>query len=360
MRNFSTNITRWKDNARAALTLTFDGCYTSSWELTHDVFARYHMPSTWFLVTGTVGGVLQERSVVTWEKLKKRSRLVEIASHTVTHPRLKLPFRKRISNYTCSPIGKFKKLFTSNLAQKIKRVGSNIYRDCQVVSYLEVLREAEESKTAIEFSLNLKDVFSFAYPGGRYNSNLKKGLAELGYLSARSTEAGYNFVDSLDFYALKSKVWDLTINAEQANQWVDDAIDKGVWLVETYHVVSQEAAAGYRYDTTVSDFDNHLCYANSKNLWIDTQQNIVKYIREKQATDVQTKVISDKKVVLSLKNGLDASIYDQPLTLETVVPNAWGAVTVEQAGDIQKVLPIKSNLYYNVLPGDDEITITSI
>ena len=169
MRDFSTNITRWKDNARAALTLTFDGCYANSWELTHDVLTRYHMPSTWFLVTGTVGGVLQERPVVTWEKLKKRSHLVEIASHTVTHPRLKLPFRKQIPNYICSPIRKFKKLFTSNLAQKIKRVGSNIYRDCQGVSYLEVLREAEESKTMIEFSLNLKDIFSFAYPGGRYN-----------------------------------------------------------------------------------------------------------------------------------------------------------------------------------------------
>jgi len=360
MRDYHTIITCWKDNARAALTLTFDGCYADSWNLAHDVLTRYHIPSTWFLVTGTVGGVLQERPVVTWEKLKKRSDLVEIASHTVTHPRLKLPFRKRIPNYTCSAIKKFKKLFTSNLAQKIKRVGSNIYKDCQGVSYLEVLHEAEESKTTIEFSLNLKEILSFAYPGGRYNSSLKKGIAELGYLSARSTENGYNFVNSLDFYALKSKVWDLTINAEQANKWVDDAIDKGVWLVETYHLVSQKAATGYRYNTTLSDFDNHLYYANSKNLWIDTQQNIVKYIKEKQATDVKTKVISDKKVVLSLKNGLDAAIYDQPLTLETVVPNAWETVTVEQAGNIQEVLPIKGNIYYNVLPSDNEITITSI
>lgn len=301
--------------------------------------------------------------MVTWEKLKNRSHLVEIASHTVTHPRLKLPFRKRIPNYIRSPISKFKKLFASNLAQEIKRVGSNIYRDCQGVSYPEVLREAEESKTTIEFSLNLKDIFSFAYPGGRYNSSLKKGVAKLGYLSARSTKNGYNFVDSLDFYALKSKVWNLTINAERANRWVDDAIEKSAWLVETYHIVSQEAATGYHYDTTVSDFDNHLYYANSKNFWIDTQQNIIKYIREKKATDVQMKVISDKKVLLSLKNDLDATIYDRPLTLETVVPDAWVAVTVKQAGNIQKVSPVKrnakSNIYYNVSPSGGEITIIS-
>jgi len=359
--DFSTEITCWKNNARAALTLTFDGCYAGTWESALNILARYGMSSTWFLVTGSVGRALQGRPVVTWEKLAGHSHLVEVASHTVTHPNLKLPFIKRTRNYISSPIGKVKKIISFGLIPEMKKVGLNIYSDLQGVGCREMFTEAKKSKIAIEHSLGPEEVTSFAYPGGRYNSRLKKGLAGSGFLSARSTKRGLNFPDSLDFFALKSEVWNVNVKAGQANEWIDNAVKQGAWLIETYHVISEDQASGYHYDTSVSDLDSHLQYATTKNLWIDTQQNIVKYVRERKVTEIIIREVSGTRIVLLLTNNLDSTICRQSLTLKTIVPDNWSRVRVEQARNAQDVWPIrrdkKNIIYYNAFPNRGEINI---
>jgi hypothetical protein len=359
--NFSTEITRWKNNARAALTLTFDGCYAGTWESALDILRQYGMSSTWFLATESVGEALQGRTVVTWEKLAARSHLVEVGSHTVTHPKLKPPFIKTARNYVSSPIGKIKKIFTFGLIPSMKKVGLNIYRDSQGVGYRDLLIEAKKSKSEIERRLSPENVTSFAYPGGRYNSRLKKGLAGLGFISARSTRRGLNFPDSLDFFALKSETWNVNVDAEQANKWIDNAIEQGAWLIETYHVISKDQTSGYHYDTSISDIDSHLQYATTRNLWIDTQHNIVKYIREKNVTEIITREVSGTRMVLLLKNNLDSTIYRQSLTLEVVVPDSWNRVRIKQARNVQDVRPIrrdeKNIIYHNTYPNRGEISI---
>ena len=365
MCTFQTSITPWKNNARAALTLSFDGGYTTTYNLAMEVLLKYKMPATWFIVTGFIGGSLQGRPVVNWEELKKISSDMEIGSHTITHPKLAVPFRRQFLQYVRSSITKAWKFFTPNGATKLRKAVSNAYKQTQGVDYTKVLSEAVESKAIIEHRLKIQGaVISFAYPGGRYNSKLKKGIKEAGYLSARSTEGGYNFPDSLDFYALKSKVWNVTVNAERANRWVDDVIKKGAWLIETYHVISGDGATGYHYDTAVLDLDAHLGYVASKNIWVDTQGSILKYVKERNVTKIKLDIVSIEKIVLLVENDLDPNIYDQPLTLKTTVPTSWSRVKIEQAGNTQEVLPLKENnklyVYYNILPNKGKITITPL
>jgi len=362
MNDFETKITPWKNNCKAALTLSFDGGYSISYNLAMELLLRYKMPATWFIVTGCIGGNLEGRPVVNWEELKKVSSDMEIASHTVTHPQLMLSFSSQIYKKARSLIKKPQKLLALDVASKARRAISGTFEKCQrEVDYKVILSEAIESKTIIEHYLDERQVVSFAYPGGRYNSKLKKNIREVGYLSARSTEDGYNFPDSLDFYALKSKVWNATVNADEPNRWVDFAIEKNAWLTETYHVVSQDGATGYYYDTAVSDFDSHLAYIDSQHIWVDTQENISKYVKESKVTKIKSIVISSKRVVLSAKNSLDPSIYDQSLTLKSNIPRTWTNVRIIQAENIQEVSPVEEGgqryIYYNILPNKGEITI---
>jgi len=363
MDTFQTSITQWKNNAKAALTLSFDGGYITSYNLAMEILLRYTMASTWFIVTGCIGGNLKGRPVVNWEQLKDGLPDMETASHTVTHPKLALPFGYQIFKYASSLIRKPWRLFAPNLATKARRAVSSTYEQTQGTDYTEVLAEAIESKKVIEHHLG-QPVVSFAYPGGRYNAALKKGIKEAGYLSARATDDGYNFLGPLDFYALKSKVWDITVDADKANRWVDIAVEKGAWLIETYHVVIQDGATGYYYDTAISDFNFHLAYIASQNIWVDTQENIVKYIKQRNVTKISDNLISGEKILLSAKNNLDPTIYNQALTLKTTIPTRWSKIRITQAGNIQEVSPVEENndcyICYNVLPNQGEITLTPL
>ena len=165
----------------------------------------------------------------------------------------------------------------------------------------------------------------------------------------------------MDWYALKSKVWNVDVNAEVANKWLDFVLEEGAWLIETYHVVSPDRATGYYYDTSISDFEAHLAYLSSQNVWVDTQQNVAKYIIEREATKLRLSPLSQDKVKLVLENKLDAKIHNQTLTLRTLVPPAWSGVMVRQAEDVQEVLPVKVEgkryIYYDVLPAKGEIIL---
>jgi peptidoglycan/xylan/chitin deacetylase (PgdA/CDA1 family) len=361
---FETSICRWKNDAKAALTLSFDGCYTITYELALEALLRYKMPATWFIVTNYVGDSLQGRKVATWQDWKSASQLgMEIASHTVTHPHLGIsPFKAGLKLIRSILKKGWTVLMKTNKITKAKNAAFACIQERHGVSHSLIIDEAIQSKNTIEAQIPFQRALSFAYPGGRYNSALKKGIREAGYLSARATEDGYNYLSSIAFYALKSKVWNINVNAEMANEWIDFALGKGAWLIETYHVVSPDAKSGYHYDTAISDFEAHLAYISSQNICVDTQQNIAKYIAERNATEINLNVFSDERVVLIVKNSLDFEIYNQTLTLKTLVPFTWSRIRIAQAEKVQKVLPVEENgkhyIYYNILPNKEEVVLT--
>lgn len=324
------------------------------------------MPATWFIVTGCVGEYLQGRKVATWQDWERASQNeMEIASHTVTHPRLGIsPLRAGLK--LCSS------LFKKGLRVPLKPNKIATAKNAAIVctnqrhgkNHIFILDEAIQSKNAIEAQILYPNVLSFAYPGGRYNSALKKGLRDAGYLSARSTDDGYNYLDSMDIYALKSKVWDKNVNATKANEWIDSAIKDGAWLIETYHIVSPYGNTDYHYDTAISCLENHLAYISSKNIWVDTQQNIAKYILERRSTDVEFDERSDERVVLIAKNKLDPGIYNHALTLKTQIPSTWFRIKIEQGLNYEYALHVEENgkyfVYYNIMPNKENVILTPI
>ncbi|MBA7491969.1 hypothetical protein ES702_02517 [subsurface metagenome] len=365
MKSFETSICRWKDNAQAALTLSFDGCYQMTYELAMKVLMRYKMPATWFIATGSAGSILEGRPVATWQDLERGAELgMEIASHTVTHPLLAFSPSEATARLSRSILKRGWAVLRPNNITRVTRVISNYARARQGVNHTIILDEAIQSKNMIESQIPSQKVLSFAYPGGRYNSALQKGVREAGYLSARATEDGYNYPNSMGWYALKSKVWNTDVNVKVANGWIDFALEKGTWLIETLHVVSKDGTTGYYYDTAISDFEAHLAYISSQNYWVDTQQNIAKYIKERDATRVRLSVLFQDRVKLVAENDLNSKIQNQALTLRTLIPPVWSRVMIRQAEDVQEVLPVKEEgkdyIYYRVLPNKGEIILTQI
>ncbi|MFC1898799.1 polysaccharide deacetylase family protein [Chloroflexota bacterium] len=364
MKIFETTTCQWKNNARASLTLSFDGGYAMSLDLVLDALVRYKMPATWFIVTRSVGKELQDRAVATWDDFKKLSEMgMEIGSHTATHPRLAYSIFQSGFMLLQGVLKKKWALLSVRNITKVKRAVLVTKSQSQGVCHSEIRAEALQSKSAIEAHIPGVKMVSFAYPGGRYNSALKNGIKDAGYLSARSTDSGYNFPKSVDLFALKSKVWDNNVHIELANEWVDSAFNEGSWLIETYHVISKSGTTGYRYDAAISDVEAHLAYILSKDIWVDTQNNIVRYIVEKNNTKVKVDVLTGDRVVILLKTDLSSPVHGDVLTLKTFIPPTWRNVTVEQDGDaLWSTSGQESNrsfVYYNVKPDNGEITLVN-
>ncbi|MBI5412318.1 polysaccharide deacetylase family protein [Candidatus Peregrinibacteria bacterium] len=136
--------------------LTFDDGYEDFYTRAFPVIKKYHLRATLFVITGK----LDKPSYLTTAQLKEisDSGVVEIGSHTVTHP------------------------------------------DLTTLSNAALAQELTDSKRALE-TMTGKPVVSFCYPLGKTNARVQKAVAVAGYLFARTTSHGF-FIDFKDPLAL--------------------------------------------------------------------------------------------------------------------------------------------------------------
>lgn len=297
---------------------------------------RHHMPATWFVVTGSVGALLDGRSVLSWADWFRASQQgMEIAAHTVTHPKLALTVRGEIMKTMRDSLRRRGLgLVDARVFSKAKRVFAQardtVARKGRGVRWGELLEEAIQSKRAIEEKIPFHRVTSFAYPGGRYNRPLQQRLKEAGFLSARSTEAGHNPSDIRNLYALKTRVWHAAVNTDTANEWVVSAVKEGAWLIEVFHIITTDGTTGYPYEAPFSSFRDHVSYIASQDVWVDTQENITKYIRQRGSGRVNVSGYADKAATIFLHSSGASEAGETAVTLKTRVPSHWTKVAVMQ------------------------------
>ena len=128
-----------------AVVLTFDDGYADFYEVAWPILREHGFVSTLFVISGRVG----QPGYVSREMLTElaASGLVEIGSHSVTHP------------------------------------------DLTTLAPARLWREVAESKSALE-EWTGQPVTSFCYPSGRYHSGAIEAVANAGYEAAVTTASG--------------------------------------------------------------------------------------------------------------------------------------------------------------------------
>jgi peptidoglycan/xylan/chitin deacetylase (PgdA/CDA1 family) len=269
------------------------------------------------------------RDFVTWDDLAAlAARGHEIASHSVTHPRLAV-------------------LDDANLAY-----------------------ELEKSRAEILEHLGAKHTFSMECPYGTEDARaVRQAMARYPALRNRMPEP---FLEELDrssngdpLASRKDYVqWQRgplkKTTMAQMKAWVETAASRdNIWLVLVFHGVD---GIGWE-PKTGAELKEYFEYMKSREreLWVATFQDVTKYMREREHSEVRSSAKGDGLEV-TLRHDLAPALYDLPLTLRTEVPSDWTAVEVRQGGRVSRVAASRegttASVVYDALPNAEPVSLT--
>ncbi len=314
-RDVRVEIAIWQGGASGAATLSFDDGYVETYNTVIPILAEKNINATFNVITDRVGGVYGKLRLADWGDWRKAAEMGhEIASHMATHVHV------------------------------------------DEVSAAELAGELESSKTDIRKNTG-SDAVSFVYPGGAYDNDSRDVVAKF-FISARTSDDGYNQLAPADMHLLRSKTV-AKYNLPYMNGWADEASEKGLWLIENLHLVGDSNPAGYSFYLSTDDFTDHLDYLDSSGLWIAPQGDVARYIveRENSVATLSFPVFKQDFFSITLTNNLDDSIFNMPLTLVVKLPSGWDTVQVSGRGVILPAKISKGILYLDVVPNSGAILV---
>ena len=101
---------------------------------------------------------------------------------------------------------------------------------------------------------------------------------------------------------------------------------------------------------------------NQDKFWVETFGNVVRYIKERNASAVTETANTGNQITLQVTNALDRSIFNYPITLRRLLPAGWPAATVSQNGRpvTAKLVTLNSTKYvmFDVVPNGGDIVLT--
>jgi peptidoglycan/xylan/chitin deacetylase (PgdA/CDA1 family) len=251
-----------------------------------------------------IGPEARDAQGVGWEDFKQyAAQGHEIASHTITHPRL------------------------------------------AVLDEANMLYEMEKSKEEIRNHLGEKHTFSFEGPYGTENERVMQYAYKI-YPASRN-RMPEPFLEELNRgnkqnpgASKKEYVqWQRgplsKTPLELMKSWVDTVVaHDNTWLVLVFHGVDDKGWEPLPHEL----LEEYFQYMKNKEdkLWIATFTDVTKYIRERMNATAEASA-GKGKILVRLNHRLDKNLYDLPLTLKTYVSPAWKKVKVTQGGKASQI-----------------------
>jgi peptidoglycan/xylan/chitin deacetylase (PgdA/CDA1 family) len=281
------------------------------------------------------GDVSHNNSVDTtnWEDYKTyAAEGHEIASHTVTHPRL------------------------------------------AVLDEVNLLYELEQSKADIQKFMGEKYTFSAECPYGTEDERVMEYAHKIypalrnrmpePYLEELNRSSKLQPGESKKEYVQWQRGPLSNVNMEGMKSWVDTCMaHDNIWLVLVFHGID---GIGWEPRTGV-ELEEYFSYMkdNDSHLWVATFADVTKYMRERKNATISSNE-DGESIVVHISSDLDSEVYDVPITLKTYVPGTWKTAVLHEnnmQGNLLKLNPqedeMGSYVLYAVNPEVQEIILTA-
>lgn len=322
--NTKVSATLWKNNKKGAVTFGFDDGFVNALRYGGNYLAQQQIHGTFYDITNVAFN--NEPDYANWDTLSYyKNQGHEICSHTANH--------KGIGTYT----GADSIILLDNLLLK--------------------------SKQDLDNKLQ-QNTLSLSYPFGNFNYQSLSEVSKY-FLNGRTSQDGFNLATPFDFIALKSKYVDSQTTPTQIDAWLSEAEYYKYHLSLMFHNLSvvpfDKTTDSYVY--AFDDFKQSVNLAKQRNLWIDTQANIYKYIKERNGLKITKYETYADSIVVNITSELNSSIFDQELTLKIELPSTWNVDSVAVNNNLKtsKTAVFNENnkkySFVNAVPDNRKITI---
>jgi peptidoglycan/xylan/chitin deacetylase (PgdA/CDA1 family) len=303
-------VAYWSGNHTAAVSLTFDDSLPSQLSLVIPALNSYGMKGTFYVVTDSVDS---DNSWSSWAAAAAMGH--EIGSHTLDHP------------------------------------------DLTTLSSSQLQAELQQSKAIIEAQIPTQKCLTIAYPFGSENATVEAASQKV-YMASRGIQWEINY-PPYQFNNLSARGDDPGSTLSGMKDSLDKAVSWGEWMVSFMHSMNGDGYGGW----DMSMLTAYLDYIKTKDVWVATLADVIRYIRERSAASISIVSSSSSQIVLNLTHNLDNTIYNVPLTLRSEVPSAWTSVNVVQGSTSATIASVVESgtrvVYYSATPNGGQITLSS-
>jgi len=303
-------VATWHQFRTSAVSYTFDDNTANQLSVALPLFNQYDFKVTLFVITSRISN---------WSGyITAANNGHEVTSHTVNHPNLTT-------------------LTVENQDAELKN-----------------------SQIAIQSNIKISDCSTIAYPNCAVGdiSSVQKY-----YIAGRVCNGAIIPSTPSDFYRISS-IGTGTVSSVQTAQQFNDKVNQAKsskgWCMFLTHAI--DAESGYS-PTQSTELATHLAYvnANSSDFWVATFENVVKYIKERNAMSIsEIPAGTDSYLVTATDNLLD-SVYNVPVTIKRLLPSNWTSakVFVNNEPISSSISTVGTNKYivFDIVPDKDEVML---
>jgi peptidoglycan/xylan/chitin deacetylase (PgdA/CDA1 family) len=411
-----TEITKWPDDKRGAVSITYDDGSMNQFRYALPVMERLKLPATFYVITGSITGskypgkfigrptqqIINESGTVPtnadnyFERASAAkylgyigaNRYYDSSAGLYEDGKEKEAYIAMDSLYAKVRNGNLKKGTELNMEMSdeqglrwdsIKVYASRGYEFAShtvthahvtVLDTTNIFYELEKSKQDIKDHLGEKYCFTAEIPFGiEHPRAMKYALPFYPALRNLMTDPymeeinrGYRTQPGLSVkeYVQWQRGPTTKTPLPLMKSWIDTVLahDK-IWLVLVFHGID-----GMGYEALPHELlDTYFTYlkAHENDLWIATFSDVAKYVRERMNATVN---VDQKKnsITVNIRHSLDTKDYNVPLTLKAYVPKEWKRAMVRQGKHHEQVAIQEDNkgnyVFYKAMPNNSIIEIT--
>jgi hypothetical protein len=305
-------VATWSQFKTAAISYTFDDNCSNQLPVAMPLFDQYNYKITF-------------NTVINWSPnwaglLKASNNGHEIASHTVTHTTL------------------------------------------NTLSIADQDTELKQSQSTINSNITNAKCVTVAYPNCVIGD---LATIQKYYIAGRICSNAIIPGTPSDFYNISSIITGNTGSVQTAanlNSKVDAAKTSKGWCVFLTHGIDNDG--GYS-PTQSSEIKTHLTYVNTNTVdfWVATFGNVVKYIKERNASSLTETTITGDSLKLVVADNLDNTIYNVPITVRRVLPSGWQNPKVYMNGKLAtsalSVVSGTTYIVFDVVPDQGNVYLAN-
>lgn len=318
--DLSYTIAPWKDNKKAAVSVTLDDAIAGQFTYAVPLLKKYNIHATFFITTH-----IAQAQNISWQMISEAAANGnEIANHTLNHPHL------------------------------------------QRLSIHSLVHEVDGCNKLIDEKVPGQKCITMAYPfgdGGNNNDSEKVVMKAvqpycIGARAVRNNKLAYNmysFANSNDdYYTVNSDMIADSASMAALPAQLDETIAAGGWYAPTYHGIED----GWII-TPAKVFEQHLQAITQRKdaLWIAPFADVIKYHKERNCSTIK-KLGEDKHALTIL---LTDTLQNTQLWNETLTINLQVSSPIKNIKQGSTNLPFTTmgnTVTFNALPGAGKIVLT--